>query len=51
MYGGGTGYRVGQTVRLGLDVNYYRRDAPDATINRDFHGFRVGGSISYGLQQ
>lgn len=51
MFGAGTGYRVGETVRLGLDVNYYRRDAPDATLNRDFHGFRIGGSITYGLQQ
>jgi hypothetical protein len=51
MYGGGTGYRVGETVRLGFDVNYYRRDAPEATNFRDYHGFRVSGSISYGLQQ
>jgi hypothetical protein len=48
--GGGAGYRVGDTLRLGADINYYRRDAPDATTDRDFHGLRVSGSISYGLQ-
>lgn len=49
-WGGGIGYRVGETLRLGLDANYYRRQAP-AVVGRDYEGLRVGGSVSYGLPQ
>jgi len=49
-YGGGFGYRVGRTLRLGLDVAYYRRKASDPE-QRDYKGMRAGASISYGLPQ
>jgi hypothetical protein len=49
-YGGGLGYRVGQTLRLGFDAMYYRRHSSEGS-QRDFKGFRYGASISYGLPQ
>ena len=49
-YGGGLGYRVGETVRLGFDAIYYRRHSSEVVL-RDFKGLRFGGSISYGLPQ
>lgn len=49
-YGGGLGYRVGETVRLGFDAIYYRRHSSEVVL-RDFKGFRFGGSVSYGLPQ
>jgi hypothetical protein len=48
--GGGIGYRMAETLRLGVDANYYRRDAPQATT-RNYEGLRVGASFSYGLTQ
>ena len=48
-YGGGIGYRVGRTVRFGIDGHYFQRRSTNATL-RDFEGFRVGASITYGLQ-
>jgi hypothetical protein len=50
LYGGGIGYRLGETLRFGVDVNNYRRDAPSAEL-RDYSGLRAGASISYGLPQ
>lgn len=50
MGGGGLGYRLGPTVRLGLDANYYKRTV-DTNGARDYKGLRVGASISYGLPQ
>lgn len=49
-WGGGVGYRVGHTLRLGFDVNHYRRSAPDAP-GHEYDGFRAGGSVTYGLPQ
>jgi hypothetical protein len=49
-YGGGLGYRVGQTLRLGFDAVYYRRNSSQIA-QRDFKGLRYGASISYGLAQ
>jgi len=50
-YGGGVGYRIAPTLRAGLEINSYRRNAPDASIDRDFNGVRIFGSVSYGLPQ
>lgn len=49
-WGAGIGYRIGRTLRLGFDVNHYRRSAPDVP-GHDYDGFRAGGSFSYGLPQ
>jgi hypothetical protein len=49
-YGGGVGYRVGQTLRLGFDAMYYRRHSSELS-QRDFKGLRFGASVSYGLPQ
>lgn len=48
--GGGIGYRVGETLRLGFDVNYYRRTM-GLTAARNYSGLRLGGSLTYGLPQ
>ena len=48
--GGGLGYRLGRTVRLGVDANYYKRTV-DLDQTRDYRGLRLGASISYGLPQ
>jgi len=48
--GAGVGYRVGELLRLGVDANYYKRDAPEAEF-RNYGGLRVGASFSYGLPQ
>jgi hypothetical protein len=39
-YGGGIGYRLGQTFRLGIDGTYFRRRSSNVAL-RDFEGFRV----------
>jgi hypothetical protein len=49
MYGGGAGYRVGEVLRLGLDVNYFVRRSP--FLIRQYSGVRVGASVSYGIAQ
>jgi hypothetical protein len=49
-YGGGIGYLVAETFRLGFDANYYTRRS-EIEGRRDFDGLRVFGSISYGIQQ
>jgi hypothetical protein len=48
--GGGIGYRVGETLRLGVDANHYTRRS-DFDGRRDYDGLRVFGSISYGIRQ
>ena len=48
--GGGVGYRIGHTLRVGFDANYYRRDS-QVSAGRDYDGLRAGASISYGLPQ
>jgi hypothetical protein len=50
MYGGGFGYRFGESLRFGIDVNNYRRTAPAAEL-RSFSGLRAGASVSYGFPQ
>ena len=49
-YGGGIGYLAGETLRLGLDANYYTRRA-EVGGRRDYEGLRLFGSIRYGIQQ
>lgn len=46
--GAGAGYRVGQSLRVGFDVNYYTRTAGPG---RTYEGLRLGGSLTYGLPQ
>jgi hypothetical protein len=48
--GGGIGYRPAETLRLGIDANYYTRKS-DFEGRRDYEGLRVFGSISYGIMQ
>lgn len=48
-YGGGIGYRVGETVRLGVDVAAYKRRSKFE--GRSYDGLRIGASIAYGLTQ
>ena len=48
--GVGVGYRPAETLRLGLDANYYTRRS-DFAGARDYEGLRVFGSISYGIMQ
>ncbi len=48
--GGGLGYMVGRTLRVGLDANYYRRRTV-VNEQRNYEGLRVGASVTYGLPQ
>lgn len=48
-YGGGVGYRLGQFIRLGFDIDRFKRTS-DIRI-RQFEGWRAGGSVSYGVEQ
>jgi putative beta-barrel porin BBP2 len=48
-YGFGIGYRLGESVRVGFDVNYLMRRS--AATLRDYQGLRAGASVSYGLPQ
>ena len=50
MAGAGLGYRLGETLRLGFDANYYRRTV-DLNGARNYEGLRLGASVSYGLPQ
>jgi hypothetical protein len=45
-YGVGAGRFLGQDLRVGVDVDHVRRTSVVAL--REYEGFRVGGSISYG---
>jgi len=49
-FGGGIGYRVGRMLRLGMDINYSRREAP-TDVTHEYSGVRSGISISYGPPQ
>jgi len=46
-YGGGIGYRLGHTTRLGLSLDAYRRRSPLTT--REYRGLKVGSSLTYGF--
>ena len=45
-YGAGFGRRLGDSLRIGIDVDYQQRTSDRET--RKYDGMRVGGSISYG---
>lgn len=50
VFGGGVGYLLGETFRLGFDTNYYTRRS-ELEERRDYEGLRLFGSISYGIRQ
>ena len=45
-YGGGVGRRLGENVRIGFDVDRVARRSTLAF--REYQGFRIGGSFTYG---
>jgi hypothetical protein len=45
----GVGYLIGETLRIGIDVNYLARRSDIA--GRNYDGLRAGASVSYGLQR
>jgi putative beta-barrel porin BBP2 len=49
VYGLGVGYRLGESLRIGFDANYYRRRSVASTRNYD--GLRAGMSVTYGISQ
>jgi len=48
-FGGGVGRRVGRTARIGINVDHLRRESPRAPA-RGYNGWRIGGSVTYGVQ-
>jgi hypothetical protein len=46
-YGGGLGYRLSGDMRIGLDVDYYRRESDNA--GRQYETLRAGTSVTYGF--
>ncbi len=48
-YGGGVGYRLNDTTRVGFNVSHTERKSP--ATRRNFEGTRLFGSITYGTQQ
>jgi hypothetical protein len=46
LFGGGIGYRLGRDTRMGLNVDRQRRASP--VQRRDYDGYRVGMSVTYG---
>ena len=48
-YGLGVGYRLGETLRLGIDAIYSMRRSIETA--RQYDGLRVGASVSYGIAQ
>jgi hypothetical protein len=48
--GGGPGYRVGRSLRIGFDVSYYQRES-QLSASQSYQGLRAGASITYGLPQ
>ena len=48
-FGLGTGYRLGEALRLGVDAFYSTRRSVETA--RKYDGLRVGASVSYGLTQ
>jgi hypothetical protein len=45
----GVGYLVGETLRVGIDVNYYNRRSD--VVSHSFNGLRAGASVTYGILQ
>jgi hypothetical protein len=46
LFGGGVGYFLGRDVRIGFNVDRQRRRSP--IQQRDYEGYRVGVSVTYG---
>jgi hypothetical protein len=46
-YGGGIGYKLGPSTRLGVNVDYYTRRS--AVVLQQYRGLRVGTSVTYGF--
>jgi hypothetical protein len=46
-YGGGFGYHVGDTLRIGFNIDHQRRSSPLPL--RDYRGLRAGMSLTYGI--
>jgi hypothetical protein len=46
LFGGGIGYHLGREVRIGFNVDRQRRTSP--VHSRDYEGYRIGSSITYG---
>lgn len=44
--GGGIGYRIGQDMRIGVNVDRQQRSS--LSYQRDYKGYRIGTSITYG---
>ena len=45
-YGGSVGYHMGNTVRIGFNVDQQHRTS--SVGNREYHGLRFGTSVTYG---
>jgi hypothetical protein len=48
-YGFGGGYRLGETVRFGVDALHVTRES--IRPGRAYDGWRIGGTIDYGVKQ
>jgi hypothetical protein len=48
LYGGGVGYRLGESTRLGLNIEWSRRRS-DELVDRHYDRRRIFGSLTYGL--
>lgn len=46
-YGGGIGYKLGPSTRLGFNVDYFTRRS--ALYSRQYRGLRAGSSVTYGF--
>ena len=47
-FGGGIGYRVGKDIRVGFNVDYFRRES--VFYAQDFEGLRAGAAVTYALK-
>ena len=48
--GGGTGYHLGESVRVGFSVAYFHRSSNTIDL-RQYNGLRMGAAFTYGLPQ
>ena len=49
IYGGGVGFRVGNSVRVGMNIEQWRRSSSDAAIGRTYDRMRIFASLTYGI--
>lgn len=45
-YGGGVGYHMGRDLRIGVNIDHYKRTSP--LSNRQYEGLMFGTSVTYG---